>query len=171
MRRDPGVFEIGLNELENIQGPFSQDVAHESPRDAIHAAFANYLRLNQRVFRYPVVRDRSSVLLYPFGLFNRHPRPHGDVARKMIAPDRQNRGMVDRFSQERDDVRCPAADINQGDAQFFFIRSEDGFGARQLLEDDAPYSHLGAVDRVDQVLFEKLIAGHHVNIHIQSRSS
>ena len=106
-----------------------------------------------------------------FGIGRRRAQHGRDVVGDLVAGDRQHRGVTDRAAGEDGDVGGAAADIDQHDAQLFFVGGQHGQAGSQGLQDQILHFQAAAAHALDDVLCGADRAGHDVHAHFQAQAA
>ena len=78
--------------------------------------------------------------------------------------------MPDRALAVEGDVGRPPADVDEQDAELFFLGQQDRFSGGERLEHDVLHGEARAVDRADHVLHRGHGAGHDVGLDLQAHA-
>src|SRR5581483_4823731 len=91
-----------------------------------------------------------------------------EVARDVVAAQRQRRGVVQAAVQEHADVRAAATDIGDDDALALLLSAEHRLGGGEGLQDEVIHLHAGGLDDLGDILDAAGGDGDDVRFHVQA---
>ena len=103
-----------------------------------------------------------------FGMSQGGGQPHGNVVGQVVAAHRQDEVVPQGVFGKDGQVGDPAAEVDEGHAQFLFFVGEDRFPGGQALQDDAVHFQAGPVGAPENIIERRDGPGDDVDLALQA---
>ena len=148
----PQRIELALHQREDLLEARLDDLGQRAARELARRAPADGRHLDRLGRRHAARERRAVALLQQLGLAKRRAQPGGDVARDVVAADRQHRGVLHRAAGEDEQAGRAGADVDHRDAELLLLRRQHRLGGGERREDEVDDVQAGALAALDDVL-------------------
>src|SRR5690606_32296428 len=147
-----GLLHAATDLVEDLLAAGLDDVAEEPPRRAPRSVAAHAGDLDLLVVPDHAPEGAAVVALQALGLRHGGPEACRDVAGDVVSADGDHAGVGDASVRVDEQVRGPAADVDDGHADFLLVLADHRVGAGQGLEHDVGDVETAALHAADDVL-------------------
>ena len=115
-----------LNQQEQFLNPRLDHIGERGSRELARRAFANARGVDHFAFWRKMDECAAKFLFQFFSSLRGRAQSNGDIVGDLVTRNRQNGSMSNCTISEHGDVRRPAANIHQANAELFFILIKNG---------------------------------------------
>src|SRR5579872_2762088 len=165
---EAGLADLLARHLEDLDHARSDDLGEEAARQGLDAVAADLADLDLLRMVDDVGQSVTVVELEVLGLVERRPQADGDVARHVVAADRQHGHVAGRPVVVHDDVGGAGADLDQAHAELDLLLAQHALTGGEPGAHDVFHVEARSVHALDHVLQRGLSAGDDVGLDLEA---